>query len=307
MALFGAPLSQEDHARRACHAALHLAGGHRRPGRFDVRIGLNSGEVVVGGIGAEGRLEYTALGHTVGLAQRMESMAEPGTVYLTGHTARLVRRRLRPADLGLAGRQGFERAAAGVPASRASAAAPADRRRLGHGGPGRGDGGPRGGAGRGPGRPRSGRRGSRRGRGRQEPAVRRVLPCRVRPGDHWSAGWPASPTPGTSPSFRSSSCCGSTSRSLETDTRGEARAKVADRLLDLDPALDESLPLLFDFLEVPDPERPAPQLAPCVRLERIFGIIRQVTQAPQQPRGHRVPAGRTCTGSTRRASTSSSG
>jgi class 3 adenylate cyclase len=100
MALFGAPLSQEDHARRACHAALHLRQATADLD-FRVRIGLNSGEVVVGGIGPEGRLEYTALGHTVGLAQRMESMAEPGSVLLTGHTARLLRNDFVLRDLGL--------------------------------------------------------------------------------------------------------------------------------------------------------------------------------------------------------------
>ncbi len=109
MAIFGAPVSQEDHARRACHAALHLssavaafAGGLQQTAGLDlhVRIGLNSGEVVVGGLGAEGGVDYTALGHTVGLAQRMESMAEPGQAYLTAHTARLVRAHFALRDLG---------------------------------------------------------------------------------------------------------------------------------------------------------------------------------------------------------------
>ena len=84
MALFGAPAAQEDHARRACHAAWHLTGaiaGYaaelRRSEGIDlhVRLGLNSGEVVVGGVGGDVRLDPTALGHTVGLARRMEAMA----------------------------------------------------------------------------------------------------------------------------------------------------------------------------------------------------------------------------------------
>ena len=86
MALFGAPIAHEDHAQRACYAALHLQGelaGYasevkREHGLgFSTRIGIHSGEVVVGKIGDDLRMDYTAQGHTVGLAQRMESLAEP--------------------------------------------------------------------------------------------------------------------------------------------------------------------------------------------------------------------------------------
>ena len=90
MALFGAPIAHEDHAQRACYAALAAA---RRGARirqrgaarstaspFAVRIGLNSGEVVVGRIGDDLRMDYTAQGHTVGLAQRMEALAESGHI-----------------------------------------------------------------------------------------------------------------------------------------------------------------------------------------------------------------------------------
>src|SRR5262249_6034727 len=109
MAIFGAPIAHEDHARRACYAALHLqrelaayaAELRRALGlNFSVRMGLNSGEVVVGAIGDEGQMEYTALGHTVGLAQRMEQLAEPGKAYLTQHTASLVEGYLALSDLG---------------------------------------------------------------------------------------------------------------------------------------------------------------------------------------------------------------
>ncbi len=99
MALFGAPLAHEDHAQRACHAALHLTAALRdhaqalrreRGLQFSVRMGLNSGEVVVGAIGDDLRMDYTAQGHTVGLASRMEQLCEPGRVYLTAATAALV-------------------------------------------------------------------------------------------------------------------------------------------------------------------------------------------------------------------------
>src|SRR5271169_3885399 len=67
---------------------------------FAVRIGLNSGEVVVGKIGDDLRMDYTAQGHTVGLAARMEQIAEAGTVYLTAHTAALVGGYFQLDDLG---------------------------------------------------------------------------------------------------------------------------------------------------------------------------------------------------------------
>jgi class 3 adenylate cyclase/tetratricopeptide (TPR) repeat protein len=109
MALFGAPIAHEDHARRACFAALHLTDAlaryaaqlRRRQGlNFSVRMGLNSGEVIVGAIGDDLRLDYTAQGHTVGLAQRMEQLAEPGKAYLTETTAALVTGFFRLRDLG---------------------------------------------------------------------------------------------------------------------------------------------------------------------------------------------------------------
>ena len=87
MALFGAPIGHEDHAQRACYAALHLqrelasyaAEMRRTEGlNLSVRMGLNSGEVVVGAIGEDLAMAYTAVGHTVGLAQRMEQLAAAG-------------------------------------------------------------------------------------------------------------------------------------------------------------------------------------------------------------------------------------
>jgi class 3 adenylate cyclase len=109
MALFGAPIAHEDHAQRACYATLHLSDALRRYANelrltrglsFAVRVGLNSGEVVVGRIGDALRMDYTAQGHTVGLAQRMEQLAEPGKVFLTQHTAALVAGYFALADLG---------------------------------------------------------------------------------------------------------------------------------------------------------------------------------------------------------------
>jgi len=98
MALLGAPIAHEDHAQRACAAALEMAGElgaladdvRRESGLdFAVRMGLNSGEVVVGRIGDGLRLDYTAQGHVVGLAARVQQLAPPGGVTVTEQTARL--------------------------------------------------------------------------------------------------------------------------------------------------------------------------------------------------------------------------
>jgi class 3 adenylate cyclase len=99
MALFGAPLAHEDHAVRACYAALamqaeihRLAEEARHPEAAGVRIrvGLNSGEVVVRAIGSDLHMDYTAVGQTTHLAARMEQLAAPGAVLLTAETLRLV-------------------------------------------------------------------------------------------------------------------------------------------------------------------------------------------------------------------------
>jgi adenylate cyclase len=98
MALFGAPVALEDHAFRACLAALAIqdetnrlaAEVQRRDGvALRLRVGLNSGRVIAGEIGS-GALGYTAIGEQVGMAQRMESVAPPGGVMLSESTARLV-------------------------------------------------------------------------------------------------------------------------------------------------------------------------------------------------------------------------
>ena len=92
MALFGAPIAYDDHIRPACHAALQVQKRmkefHRKiVKRYDVtfklRIGIHTGPVVVGAIGDNLRLDYTAVGDTTNLAARLESMAEPGTILVS--------------------------------------------------------------------------------------------------------------------------------------------------------------------------------------------------------------------------------
>jgi class 3 adenylate cyclase len=109
MALFGAPLAHEDHAQRACFAARWLRDPLRkyadeirrdRGQSFSVRFGIHSGEVVVGKIGDDLRMDYTAQGLSANLAQRMQELAEPGSVYLTDETARLAEGYFEMTDLG---------------------------------------------------------------------------------------------------------------------------------------------------------------------------------------------------------------
>src|SRR5439155_15880385 len=98
MALFGAPIAHEDHAVRACYAGLLIqesisryADELRREQGVDVqiRIGMNSGDVVVRSVGSDLRMDYTAVGQTTHLAARMEQLARPGTILLAPATLKL--------------------------------------------------------------------------------------------------------------------------------------------------------------------------------------------------------------------------
>ncbi|HEX5966957.1 MAG TPA: AAA family ATPase, partial [Intrasporangium sp.] len=109
MGLFGAPLAHEDHALRACYAALRM---QERVGRYSdevqrtqgvpvqIRVGLNSGEVVVRSIGSDLHMDYSAVGQTTHLAARMEQMARPGSVLLSIATCQLVEGYVRIRPLG---------------------------------------------------------------------------------------------------------------------------------------------------------------------------------------------------------------
>ncbi len=96
MAFFGAPIAHEDDPQRACRAALDIIEGAKAMAQtlenergikgFNVRVGINTGLVVVAEVGADLRVEYTAMGDAVNLAARMEAMAEPGTILITDAT-----------------------------------------------------------------------------------------------------------------------------------------------------------------------------------------------------------------------------
>jgi class 3 adenylate cyclase len=109
MALFGAPLAHEDHAVRACYAAFRVQESIRRYTEdlrrlhglaVQVRVGLNSGEVVVRAIGSDLHMDYTAVGQTTHLAARMEQLADPGSILLTPETLALAEGFVQVAALG---------------------------------------------------------------------------------------------------------------------------------------------------------------------------------------------------------------
>ena len=98
MALFGAPLAHEDHAVRACYAALRMQEAVKRYAEevrrtvgvpIHIRVGLSSGEVIVRSIGSDLHMDYTAVGQTTHLAARMEQAAMPGSIAVTSDTLRL--------------------------------------------------------------------------------------------------------------------------------------------------------------------------------------------------------------------------
>ena len=301
MALFGAPIAHEDHAQRACYAALHLRDAARayasevraRHGvPFAVRIGLNSGEVVVGRIGDDLRMEFTAQGHTVGLAQRMEALAESGHICVSEHTARLVEGFFTLHDLGRTQVKG--------------AAAPVGLFELG---------------GVGTFRTRLERARSRGlasfvGRERDMTVLTAALD-RARSGGGQVVGVVAEAGTG-----KSRLCaefldlCGAQGIPVLTghgvahgksipmlpmlelwrafygitddDPPEAARAKIAGRLLLMDDGFREALPILFDVFGVPDPANPSPPLDPEQRQKKINNVVKRILHDPAYAGGTRV-------------------
>ena len=292
MAIFGAPVAHEDHARRACYAALQMlddvaeyAGELRRAKglNFSTRIGINSGEVVAGAIG-EG--SYTAIGHTVGLAQRMEALAEPGKAYLTEHTAELARGFLDLRDLGEFEIKGashpvevFELAGVGQARSRLDLAR---------------------------------ERGFSRfvGREREMERLQEAL-GRANEGEASAIGVVAEAGVGKSRLYHEFvERCRSEGTEVfqaqgqahgksipfmpilqmlraffgiaDSDPEQMAREKIAGRALLLDASFADDLPLIFDFLGVPDPDRPAPQMSPEARQRALADVLCRLVGNPSR-------------------------
>ena len=109
MAILGAPIAHEDHAQRACYAALSIQKAMGQYGEkvrkergleFKMRIGLNSGPVVVGSIGDDLRMDYTAIGDTTNLAARVEQAAKPGEVWMGQETRNIIRGYFKEESVG---------------------------------------------------------------------------------------------------------------------------------------------------------------------------------------------------------------
>ncbi len=294
MAVFGAPIAHEDHARRACYAALQMLddvaayAAELRRGQglnFSTRIGINSGEVIAGAIGGGADSAYTAIGHTVGLAQRMEALAEPGSAYLTEDAAALAAGYLDLEDLGEFEIKGasrpirvFELAGVGAARSRLDLAR---------------------------------ERGFSRfvGRASEMAALEAALE-QARAGEGGAVGMIADPGVGKSRlSHEFAERCREDGvevfeaqaqahgqgipfmpvlqmlRSFfgigESEPEQLAREKIAGRALLLDPEFSADLPLLFDFLGVPDPDRPVPpNLGAEARQRALGGIVCRLVNAP---------------------------
>ncbi len=295
MALFGAPIAHEDHARRACYAALHVLDGLRpyanelrlrRGLSFSARLGINSGEVVVGKIGDDLRMDYTAQGHTVGLAARMEQIAEPGKAYLTAATAAQIQGYFALADLGEMDVKGV----AGAMHVYELQGLGQMRTRLDV----------------------SRSRGFSRFVGRRdEMHVLESALARAREGHAQIVGIVGEAGLGKSRLCYEflERCRAGGLMTYETtgvahgkaipflpvlrlfrafygitdqDSAATARERIAGRLLLLDERLRDSLAVNFDFMGVPDPENPAPEMDPEARQRQMFDIVRRVIQARGQ-------------------------
>jgi class 3 adenylate cyclase/tetratricopeptide (TPR) repeat protein len=294
MAIFGAPVAHEDHAARACYAALQMlddvasyaADLRREKGlNFSTRIGINSGEVVAGAIGG-GEGSYTAIGHTVGLAQRMEALAEPSKAYVTEHTANLAHGFLDFTDLGEFEIKGasrpvqvFELEGVGQARGRLDLAR---------------------------------ERGFSRfvGREREIAALDEAL-GRAQEGEATALGVVAEPGIGKSRLYHEFvERCRSEGIEVfqaqgqahgksipfmpilqmlraffgieDSDAEQQAREKIAGRALLLDASFADDLPLLFDFLGVPDPDRPVPQMSPEARQRALADVLCKLVGNPSR-------------------------
>jgi adenylate cyclase len=295
MALFGAPIAHEDHAQRACYAALHVRDRlveamrdlKRDKGlRFSARMGINSGEVVVGRIGDDLRMDYTAQGHCVGLAARMVDLASPDTIYLSRASADIVSGYFELEDLGEFNVKGVGEPVRvfqldGVGALRTRF----DLSRA---------------------------RGLSRFVGRaDELTVLDAALERARQGQGQVVGVVAHAGVGKSrlcfeflERCRAQGLFATEGHAVphgenlpllpvleayrayfgigERDDPRTVREKIAGRLLLLDVELREVLPVVFEFFGVPDPDRPALRIDPDARRRQLIGVMRRVVQAGGQ-------------------------
>jgi class 3 adenylate cyclase/tetratricopeptide (TPR) repeat protein len=291
MALFGAPIAHEDHAQRACYAALQLRDEISRYATelkrdhgvgFSTRMGLNSGEVVVGKIGDDLRMDYTAQGHSVGLAQRMESLASPDTCYLTDATASLVQGYFELESLGDFKLKGV---GAPVPVHRLVGLGAAHTRFD---------------ISRARGLTRFVGRDSdmemledalaqaqagngqvvgvvaEAGTGKSRLCFEFVERCRVR-GSRVNEGH-AVPHGANVPYLPVLEAFRDYYGIEDGDPDRLVREKIAGRMLLIDEGFRDVLPVMFEFFGVPDPDRPVPPLDPEMKQRQLFSVLRRMVQ-----------------------------
>ena len=293
LAVFGAPLAHEDHARRACLAVLQLqrevAGLAAEVARTDgvefaVRCGLNSGEVIVGAIGDDVHMDFVPIGDTTALGKRIESLAPVGSTAISASTAALVEGEFVLRELGefavkgaaarqrvleLVGPGAAQTRLAAVAATRglspfigrdaeSSALRSALERALG--GDGRavaivGD----------------------AGVGKSRLVHEFTAACAAR-------GLPVTSTRGIAhgryvPLLPMLALYRDLFGIAEGDAPALARARIESAMLALDPAFAADLPLLFEFLGVPDAERPLAPLDPQAHRHGLLSVMRRTVAA----------------------------
>ena len=310
MALFGAPLAHEDHAVRACYAALRMqesvrqyAEGVRRDEgvSIQIRVGVNSGDVVVRSIGSDLRMDYTAVGQTTHLAARMEQLAAPGSIVMAPETLRLAEGYVAVKPLGPVKVKGLSEPVEVYEVIERGRRADAARTRGGarvHAVRGAGRR-----AGAAPGRARAGGRGARSGGRRGRRAGRREVPSllRVRPfapirsieGDtplglrRLARGGDPAPSP-TARRPRICPVIDLLKAYFQIDARDDGqtiREKVTGKLLTLDETLRPLLPALLALLDVPVEERDWHALDPPQRRRHTHEAIRRLLlrESQRQP------------------------
>jgi class 3 adenylate cyclase/tetratricopeptide (TPR) repeat protein len=301
MALFGAPVAHEDHAQRACLAALHIRDSVRvfaesvrvRHGvQFSVRMGLNSDEVVIGRISDDLSMDFAALGHGVGLAQRMESLAEPGHICLSENTARLVDGYFQLRNLGRTEVKGvpepmslYDLEGAGTFRTRL------DRSRA------RGlsqfVGRDRDMASLEAALERSGVTGqvvglmAEAGTGKSRLCAEFLEGCRSRGVPVFEAR--GVPHGKSMPMLPMLELWRAYYRINEDDSPDTIRTKISGQLTGMDESYREDLPVLFDLFGVPDLEKPSPLADPEQRQKRLHSVVKRVLHDPAYRRaGPRV-------------------
>jgi hypothetical protein len=292
-ALFGAPIAQEDHARRALYAALRMQEDIKRYSdrlRIEksvplaIRVGLNSGEMVVRAIRKDDlHTDYVPIGHSVNLAARMEGLATPGSIAVAESTYRVTQGYFRFRELGPIAVKGVSEPIRVYELEGMGALhTPLEVSRS---------------------------RGFSRFVGRtDEMATLEAALARAIEGNAQVIGVVADPGLGKSRlCYEFTERCRARGTPIvaghgvphgkatlflpvleairdyfaikEDDSDETVRDKVAGRSLRLDRVLYDGLPLLYEFLGVPDPKHPAPQMEPEARQRKIFSFLRRLTHA----------------------------